>query len=134
MSRVEQVAVLKHDKAVICVLLSHHTAITASVDKTVRVWETRTGELLHILTHSTPCVNLDISSDKTLLAVAHSDDGDGDDDGGVAVWSMDKFEKLADIKLGDTQDVRFFNDRTIVAGNNDGEIHMINMNNKGTAF
>ena len=122
MSEVKQVAQMKHDDKVKCVVLHNDMAITSSEDKTVRVWETRTGKLMHTLTHSTECRNVDISPDKTILADAHEHDG------GVQFWCMKKWNKLGEVKSGDTQDVRFLSDRELTAGNHNGEVYMITMN------
>ena len=117
----KKVAVMKHDDEVWCVVLHNDTVISASHDKTVRVWETRTGKLMHKLEHSTNCNNLDISPDKKILAVSV-------DKKGVALWDMRSYEKLGEVDVGDTQDVRFLNDQTIIAGNYTGAINMITMN------
>ena len=122
MSEVKQVAQMKHDDQVWCVVLHNDMAITASDDKTVRVWETRTGKLMHTLTHSTWCNNVDISPDKRILAVADGDDG------GVQFWCMKNWTKLGGVKLGRTTDVRFLNEREVVAGNYNGEVNTITMN------
>ena len=121
MSEVKQVAQMKHDAEVCCVVLHNDIVITASTDKTVRVWETRTGKLMHTLTHSTGCRNVDISPDKTILAVAQ-------DEYGVQFWCMKKWNKLGEVKLGDTQDVRFSSHQELIAGNLNGEVNMISMN------
>ena len=121
MSEVKQVAQMKHDDEVNCVVLHNDTVITASNDKTVRVWETRTGKLMHTLTHSTECRNFDISQDKTILAVAQ-------DECGVQFWCMKNWTKLGEVKLGNTMDVRFANEHEVIAGNFNGEVNMISMN------
>ena len=121
MSEVKQVAQIKHDDKVRCVVLHNEMAITASNDKTVRVWETRTGKLMHTLTHSDWCNNVDISRDKTILAVAQ-------DEYGVQFWCMKNWTKLGEVKSGDTTDVRYLNDRELIAGNYTGEVNMITMN------
>ena len=122
MSEVKQVAQMKHDDKVWCAVLHNDMVITASDDKTVRVWETRTGKLMHKLTLSTECRNVDISRDKTILAVAYAEDG------GVQFWCMKNWTKLGEVKLGKTQDVRFLNEKELIAGNHNGEVYMISMN------
>ena len=122
MSGVKQVAQMKHYDRVHCVVLHNDMVITACNDKAVRVWETRTGKLMHTLTHSTECRNVDISPDKTILAAAHEHDG------GVQFWCMKKWNKLGEVKSGDTQDVRFLSEHELIAGNFNGEVNMITMN------
>ena len=117
----KQVAVMKHDDKVFCVVLHNDTVISASRDKTVRVWETRTGKLMHKLAHSEQCNNVDISPDTKILAVAV-------DEKGVVLWDMRSYEKLGEVEVGNTTDVRFLNDQTIITGNEDGAIKMIIMN------
>ena len=121
MSEVKQVAQMKHDGTVWCVVLHNDMVITACNDKAVRVWETRTGQLMHTLTHSTCCNNVDISPDKTILAVAQ-------DEYGVQFWCMKKWNKLGEVKSGDTQDVRFLSEHELIAGNFNGDVNMITMN------
>ena len=125
MSQKKLLVVMKHDDAVWCVVIHKDMVITASHDKTVRVWEAQTGKLLHTLMHSAWCNNLDISPDKSLLAVAQGTDG------AVSVWSLENFKHMADIKLqhnGNTSDVRFMDSRTLIAGNLTGEINLITLN------
>ena len=122
MSEVKQVAQMKHDDQVYCVVLHNDVVITASNDKTVRVWETRTGKLMHTLTHSTKCYNVDISPDKTVLAVSYGNNG------GVQFWCIKKWNKLGEVKLGHTTDIRFLNEHELIAGNKDGEVNMITIN------
>jgi len=125
MSEVKQVAQMKHDDDVNCVVLHNDTVISASHDNTVRVWETRTGKLMHTLEHSSFCNTLDISPDKKILAVAY---GSIFDNGGVSLFDISSYKKLGEVKLPNTNDVRFLNDQTIIAGNFWGEINMITMN------
>lgn len=116
---------MKHDDAVWCVVIHKDMVITASHDKTVRVWEAQTGKLLHTLMHSAWCNNLDISPDQSLLAVAQGIDG------AVSVWSLEDFKHMAEIKLqhnGNASDVRFMDSRTLIAGNLTGEINLITLN------
>ena len=103
----KQVGQMKHDGAVLGTVLHKDMVITASVDKKVRVLETRTGKLLHTLTHLAGCVNVDINPDKTLLAVAHYD--------GVTLWSLETFTNLGNAQLGRVTDVRFLNNKRIIA-------------------
>ena len=117
MSEVKQVAQMKHDDEVRCVVLHNDMVITASLDKTVRVWETRTGKLLHTLTHLGGCVNVDINPDKTLLAVAHH--------GGVTLWCLETFTNLGQAELGRVTDVRFLNNKRIIAGLYNGQVYLI---------
>ena len=113
----KQVAQMKHDGAVLGTVLHKDMVITASLDKTVRVWETRTGKLLHTLTHLGGCVNVDINPDKTLLAVAHH--------GGVTLWCLETFTNLGQAELGRVTDVRFLNNKRIIAGLYNGQVYLI---------
>lgn len=121
MAEVKRVAQMKLDDEVNCVAFHNDMVISASDDKMVRVWETRTGKLMHTLTHPTSCRNFEISPDKTILAVAHNDDG------GVQFWCMNSWKKLGAVKLGKTVDLKFVNSREVIAGNTLGEVNLITM-------
>ena len=105
-----------------CVLLNNDLAITSSWSKTACVWDIRTGRLLFKLQHSSWCTNLDINREQSLLAVSH------DNKGGVAIWSLENFTQVADVKLGSVNDVRFLDDKRLVTGNQTGHVNLITIN------
>merc|ERR1711935_1088642 len=98
---------LRHDDKVYCVSFHNDLIISASRDKTTRIWKKSTGEKLHSLVQKGGCVNFDISPSGVLMAVAHTS--------GITIWSLSDYNKVAEFELGLTADVRFQTDHKIVA-------------------
>ena len=107
---------VKHDHWVQCVKVHGDLVISASWDKTVKLWTRDNGRLLHTLQHDAECWNFDTRDN--VLAVACDD--------GVYIWSLNDRRKIKKIDLDDVADVRI-QQRTIIAGCKNGEVHQIEM-------
>ena len=106
--------------------------ITCPDDKSVRVLALQSGEELHCLEHPSECNNIDLSPNKSLLAVAC--------DSAVVLWDIKNAVKIGQFDfgyestcifertLGHIYDVRFnpTGDK-IIAGLNGGEVFIIEL-------
>ena len=94
--------------------------ITASADKTVKLW--RKGFQFKTLGHNHSCWHFDLSQDHCLLAVATGMDKNG----GVSFWRVDNFSKAAEENIGHTKAVRLNVDSTtIIAVKASGDVFEI---------
>ena len=92
--------------------------ITASWDKKVKLW--RQGKVFKTLKHSEGCRSFDLDKENRLLAVATKD--------GVTLWRLDRYEKIAEEKIGETKDVKFNKTATkIIAASHDGAVYSISL-------
>ena len=107
---------VKHDDWVNCVKVHGEVVISASDDKTVKLWNRNDGRLLQTLQHDQWCANFDLCNN--VLAVAAGD--------GVYIWSLKDRRKIKKIDLEEVHDVRI-QQRTIIAGCGNGEVHKIEM-------
>lgn len=70
------------------------TIVTASDDRSIRLWDAQTGELLRVLTgHSGPVSRLALSPDGKILA-------SGGGDGTIRLWSVETWDTLQTLKPG----------------------------------
>ena len=70
--------------------------------------------------HSNNCYNFDLDKENRLLAVATS--------GGVTLWRLDRYEKIAEEKIGKTVDVKFNKTATkIIAATFEGAVYAISL-------
>ena len=68
----------KHDKLVGCLMYWQNNLISASDDRTVKIWSKDDGKLVKVLKHDRACYNAEINDG--ILAVAT--------DTGVTIWSL----------------------------------------------
>ena len=109
----------QHEDKVFCVQLHENWLITCSLDKSTRIWDLGDGKQIHKLEQSGRCVNLDISPNKSLLAIAS--------DYELVLVDFAKVTKIKEFKLGTRiADVRFNRSGTrLVAGLLEGEVYKI---------
>src|SRR5512139_1392236 len=70
------------------------TIVTASDDRSIRLWDAQTGELLRVLTgHSGPVNRLALAPDGKILA-------SGGGDGTIRLWSVETWDILQTLKPG----------------------------------
>ena len=112
----QQLWQVKHDGSVYCVKVHGDVVISASKDKTVKLWNRNDGQLLHTLQHDHWCANFDVCDN--VLVVAARD--------GVYIWSLNDRRKIKKINLKEVRDVRI-QQRTIVVGCHNGEVYQIEM-------
>ena len=88
------------------------------MDKYCRIWNFETGEKIKSLRHTKSCARIDVSL--PILAVATAD--------GVTLWSAETWKKIYGKKIGETVDVRFFdNSNKLIAAKRNGEIHLFDL-------
>lgn len=84
-----------HTGNIVDVALTNEVAITASSDKTARLWNTTTGQMLHVLSH-----------EDLVTAVAISRDGNhaltGSNDGVIRLWDVKNGAPLGEIRVKDS--------------------------------
>ena len=112
----QQLWQVKHDDTVRCVKVHGEVVISASTDETVKLWNRNDGRLLDTLQHDDYCYNFDVRDN--VLVVAARD--------GVYIWSLNDRRKIKKINLWNVEDVKI-QQRTIIAGCQNGEVHQIEM-------
>ena len=101
----------KHDDWVNCIMFWQNYLISASSDRTVKIWSKNDGQLIKTLQHDQPCYNFDINNG--IMAVASFT--------GVTIWALADHKKLKHIELGQISDVRCQGNQ-IIAGAADGRV------------
>ena len=119
-----------HGHAVYCVKIVDELLL-ASGGIMVKIWNLKSGNLLHKLQLPNMLCNFDLDPQNTLLAVAHYH--------GVSIWdfsSLKSFDGLdysvrspiMDIKLQDVMDVRFNEPGTrLIVGQYDGKVFKVDL-------
>ena len=110
---------VSHDGDVWCVKIVGKMIVSCG-DKTVRIWSLEDGTLLHKLQLPSWCDNFDLNSEKTLLAVAHTE--------GVSIWDFSNIIQIMEVELESVSDVRF-NDpgTTLIVGQFNGQVSKIGL-------
>ena len=108
-----------HANKVYCVKIVGKTIVSCG-QTTVRIWNLEDGKLLHKLQLPGWCWDFDISSEKTLLAVALYE--------GVSLWDFRNRIQIMEIKLDRVTEVRF-NEQgtTLIVGQWDGQVSKIDL-------
>ena len=121
MEKHEKIWEFVHGNKVYAAIVRDSQVITSCCDKIVRVLALENGEELHRLDHPDECHNIDLSPNKSLLAVACSS--------AVVLWDMNKLVKIKQFDLGrDVHDLRFNpSGLTLIVGLHNGEIFKIEM-------
>ena len=111
----------RHDDEVNCVQLHENWLITCSDDKSTRIWDLGNGKLLHRLEQSNLCNNLDISPNKSLMAIATRDE--------LVLLDLLKTKTIQKFNLGPRHnDVRFSpSGKRLVVGLSGGEVFKIDL-------
>ena len=111
----------EHEDEVYCLLFHENLLISCSQDKSTRVWNLANGKQIHRLDQSSRCKNFDISPDKSLLAIASSDD--------LVLFDFSRTTKIEEFKLGySLNDVKFNRSGTrLLAGSHKGQVFKIDM-------
>ena len=104
-----------------CIILRGDQVITCCRDKSVRVFALESGEELYRLEHPGPCLNADLSPNKSLMAVAC--------DSAVVLWDIRKAVKIEQFDLGASICDLQFNSSgdKVLAGSGDGQIFKIDL-------
>ena len=121
MDKHEKIWEFVHGNKVYAAIVRDSQVITSCLDKIVRVLALENGEELHRLDHPDECRCIDLSPNKSLLAVACSS--------AVVLWDMNKLIKIKQFDLGSgINDLRFNPSAdTLIVGLREGEIYKIEM-------
>ena len=121
MEKHEKLWEFEHGNKVYGAIIRHKQVITCCYDKTVKVLALENGEELHRLDHPNQCLNMDLSPNQSVLAVACSS--------AVVLWDMNKLVKIKQFDLGSgINDLRFNpSGDTLIVGLHKGEIFKIEM-------
>ena len=117
MSAKKELYRMKHGSAVNYVLFYKDLIISTSMDRSTRIWCSRTGEQLHSMNNENISLQFDISPDGTMIALPHRR--------GVAIWSLANYEKIAEVKLADLDEVYFLTNEKMVAVSSSGRVSLI---------
>ena len=114
----------QHKDKVWCVQLHEDWLITCGNDKSTKIWDLGDGKKLHELEQSSPCWNFDISSNKSLLAIASEYE--------LVLLDFSKITEIKKFVLGthenELEDMRFNQSGTkLVAGLHEGEVFKIDL-------
>ena len=106
---------VKHEGVVWCVKVHGDMVISASGDRTMKLWNRDNGRLRHTLQNDTACLNFDICHN--ILAVAAGD--------GIYIWSLKDQRRIRKIELGGVVvDVRY-QGQQLIAARKSGEVYAI---------
>ena len=113
-----------HNGPVYCVKLVGNRLVSCG-DTTIRIWSLADGSSLHTLYLPGLCINFDLNSEGTLLAVAHYQ--------GVSIYNFSSLDKIAEKKPATpnsyVSDVRFNEPGTkLIIGQYNGQVSKIDLN------
>ena len=91
------------------VALTERFAISGSDDKTARIWNAATGQLMHTLLHETAVGAVAIDADGRLALT-------GCDDGAIRLWNVESGARLSEIRVKDPiRRIKFSSDGSTAA-------------------